>query len=154
VQRIDITGVSGTGRVVTARVVGSNGSAEIGKDRSRYYFGLRSSLFTVSTRPEELEFVSASASDAERVRQLELLDAKVERAYMLNLRDPDRFGKPRIGGWTYRLPARFVFTGRGYGHGVGMSQWGAQGMALAGKSAEEILTHYYQGIAITNLGGA
>jgi stage II sporulation protein D len=52
------------------------------------------------------------------------------------------------------LPARFVFTGKGYGHGVGMSQWGAQGMALGGRSAEEILKHYYLGIEITTLGGA
>jgi SpoIID/LytB domain protein len=35
-----------------------------------------------------------------------------------------------------------------------MSQWGAQGMALGGKSAEEILTHYYQGIQLTTIGGA
>jgi stage II sporulation protein D len=154
VQRIELTRVSGTGRVLGARIVGSNGDRDIGKDRSRYYFGLRSALFTVATRPEELEVVSSSASDAERIRELELLGAKVERTYLLNLRDPDRFGKPRVGGWMYRVPARFVFTGRGYGHGVGMSQWGAQGMALAGKSAEEILTHYYQGIAITNIGGA
>ncbi len=154
VRRIDVTQVSATGRVMGARIVGSNGVRDIGKDRSRYYFGLRSSLFTVSTHPEELEIVSASALDIDRVRQLEFLGAKVEQTYLLNLRDPDRFGKPRVGGWMYRLPARFVFSGRGYGHGVGMSQWGAQGMALAGKSAEEILTHYYQGIAITSIGGA
>ncbi|TMC78803.1 MAG: SpoIID/LytB domain-containing protein [Chloroflexi bacterium] len=154
VRRIEVTQVSATGRVMGARIVGSNGVRDIGKDRSRYYFGLRSSLFTVSTHPEELEIVSAAALDIDRVRQLEFLGAKVEQTYLLNLRDPDRFGKPRVGGWMYRLPARFVFSGRGYGHGVGMSQWGAQGMALAGKSAEEILTHYYQGIAITSIGGA
>ena len=37
----------------------------------------------------------------------------------------------------------FIFTVRGYGHGVGMSQWGAQGMALQGSSYREILCHYY-----------
>ena len=154
VQRIDVTSVSGTGRVMAARIVGSSGSRDIGKDASRRYFGLRSTLFTVSTHPEELEIVSSAASDVDRIRQLELLGATIAHTYVLNLRDPDRFGKPRVGGWMYRLPARFVFTGRGYGHGVGMSQWGAQGMALAGRSAEEILTHYYQGIAITSIGGA
>lgn len=34
-------------------------------------------------------------------------------------------------------------SGRGYGHGVGLSQWGAYAMAQAGKSAEEIALHYY-----------
>ena len=39
---------------------------------------------------------------------------------------------------------KFTFTVRGYGHGVGMSQWGAQGMAKQGSSYSEILSHYYQ----------
>ncbi len=40
------------------------------------------------------------------------------------------------------------FSGRGYGHGVGMCQWGAQGMAEAGHHAEHILGVYYPGAAI------
>ncbi len=39
----------------------------------------------------------------------------------------------------------FQFTGRGYGHGVGMSQWGAKGMADNGWSYRQILGHYFQG---------
>jgi SpoIID/LytB domain protein len=38
--------------------------------------------------------------------------------------------------------------GRGWGHGVGMSQWGAHGMALAGASAAEILGHYYTDVSL------
>ena len=152
-QRIDLTRLSGTGRVLTARVIGSSGSRDIGKDVTRYYFGLRSTLFTVASRPEETEFVDAS--NLERARQLESLSAQVERTFTVDVRDPDRASRGlRVLGWLYRVPARFVFTGRGFGHGVGMSQWGAQGMALSGKSAEEILKHYYRGIEITSLGGA
>ena len=39
----------------------------------------------------------------------------------------------------------------GYGHGVGMSQWGANGMGKEGKSYEEILKHYYTGIDIIKM---
>lgn len=39
----------------------------------------------------------------------------------------------------------FVFSGRGSGHGVGLSQWGAKGMADNGYSYKEILKHYYPG---------
>jgi stage II sporulation protein D len=39
----------------------------------------------------------------------------------------------------------FTFTVRGYGHGVGLSQYGAQAMAKAGSSFEEILAHYFPG---------
>lgn len=41
-----------------------------------------------------------------------------------------------------------VFDGRGFGHGVGMSQYGAQGMALRGRQARDILMHYYPGATI------
>lgn len=36
----------------------------------------------------------------------------------------------------------------GYGHGVGMSQWGANGMAKEGKTAEEIVAYFYKGVQI------
>jgi stage II sporulation protein D len=40
---------------------------------------------------------------------------------------------------------RFVFTGRGWGHGVGLCQWGAKTMADSGKTCEQILSFYYPG---------
>ena len=40
------------------------------------------------------------------------------------------------------------FTTRGYGHRVGMSQYGAEAMAVAGATYEEILAHYYRGTVI------
>lgn len=42
----------------------------------------------------------------------------------------------------------FIFTVSGYGHGVGMSQNGANCMAKEGKTAEEIIKHYYKGVTI------
>ncbi len=42
-------------------------------------------------------------------------------------------------------------SGRGYGHGVGMSQWGAKNMAIEGKSYREILGFYYPGMEVTGL---
>ena len=42
-------------------------------------------------------------------------------------------------------------TTKGYGHGVGMSQYGALGMAKKGYTYEEILKHYYQNVSITKL---
>ena len=41
-----------------------------------------------------------------------------------------------------------VFTTRGYGHGVGMSQYGAGTMAANGDSYEDIIKHYYSGVEI------
>jgi stage II sporulation protein D len=37
-----------------------------------------------------------------------------------------------------------IATGAGNGHGIGLCQWGAMGMAKAGKSHRQILSHYYR----------
>jgi stage II sporulation protein D len=42
-------------------------------------------------------------------------------------------------------------TGRGFGHGIGMSQWGAHNMAQQGYSYQQILGHYYQGAQLANI---
>lgn len=79
----------------------------------------------------------------------------------------NRVGKLRIGGkeftgrdireklglnsasFTMQLVnGQVVITTKGYGHGVGMSQWGANGMAKRGNSAEQIVKYFYQGISL------
>ena len=42
-------------------------------------------------------------------------------------------------------------TCKGYGHDVGMSQWGANSMGKAGSNYQEILKHYYQGITVSKI---
>ena len=50
-----------------------------------------------------------------------------------------------------QVPATFTFQGSGYGHGVGMSQTGARGQALEGKSAIDILRYYYSMVTVEPL---
>ena len=52
---------------------------------------------------------------------------------------------------TSPSPTVLVFDGHGYGHGVGLAQWGAYGYALHGWTYDRILAHYYTG---TTLGPA
>ncbi|RMG56441.1 MAG: SpoIID/LytB domain-containing protein [Acidobacteria bacterium] len=47
--------------------------------------------------------------------------------------------------------AAFIFTGRGWGHGVGLCQMGAYGLALEGASFSDILKTYYTGVKITRI---
>jgi SpoIID/LytB domain protein len=42
----------------------------------------------------------------------------------------------------------FAIGGRGWGHGLGMSQWGAKGLADGGKTGKQILAHFYHGTAL------
>ena len=44
-----------------------------------------------------------------------------------------------------------TFHGSGFGHGVGMSQWGAYALAEEGKSAEQIVRYYFRGVDIVEL---
>lgn len=44
--------------------------------------------------------------------------------------------------------ASVLFQGRGYGHGLGMSQYGARALAVAGRDYRRILGHYYRGIEV------
>ena len=48
----------------------------------------------------------------------------------------------------------WVVRGHGFGHGVGVSQYGAYGYALHGKDYRFILGHYYQGRTISQMEGA
>lgn len=73
-----------------------------------------------------------------------------------------RFGGAKVKGADFRLAfglsstnfqfsisgSDIIFTCKGYGHGVGMSQWGANVMAKDGKEYEEILKHYYTGVEL------
>ena len=44
-----------------------------------------------------------------------------------------------------------VFNGRGYGHGIGMSQWGAQALAKEGRTHGQILAFFYPGAGLREL---
>ncbi len=50
-----------------------------------------------------------------------------------------------------KYPANFKFVGGGFGHGVGMSQFGAYNLAKIGKKYPEILRHYYTGINLSTM---
>jgi stage II sporulation protein D len=62
--------------------------------------------------------------------------------------------KLRLPSTTFKLKPiddSIQVTTYGYGHGIGMSQYGAQGMALAGYKADQILRHYYTGVALEKI---
>lgn len=49
---------------------------------------------------------------------------------------------------SFSFEKNFTFMGKGWGHGVGMSQWGAYAQANAGKDYQTIIKYYYQGVGI------
>lgn len=64
---------------------------------------------------------------------------------------PSAFFSPEIQYDEKGLISQVTFYGGGYGHGVGMSQNGAKGMASRGYTCKEILRHYYSGVEIKKM---
>lgn len=62
-------------------------------------------------------------------------------------------GLPLKSTWftAHRNGNRYVFEGRGFGHGVGLSQWGAHAMSNQGHDYREILQFYYTDVSLTHL---
>jgi stage II sporulation protein D len=72
----------------------------------------------------------------------------------LGLKSTHFIAKPEfapIAGGKSTKPVAFQLVGQGSGHGLGLSQWGSYSLALQGKSYQDILTHYFQGVALKKL---
>ena len=60
----------------------------------------------------------------------------------------------RMNKYGYSIEKRgneFIFYGRGWGHGVGLCQWGSMAMAEQGYKGEQILAHYYPGTSVRRI---
>ena len=101
---------------------------------------LRPKRYGRSGRIVELEIVGTRGSlDLEGLAVRRALGIRENLFFIDTQRRPDG----TIEGW--------VFTGRGWGHGVGMCLVGAYGMAAAGYSYRQILSHYYLGTRVERL---
>jgi stage II sporulation protein D len=117
---------------------------------------------SVRTRYPGFDFTGFEVLDrgrSGRVSRLRLLEASgasidVEGlAIRWTLDLPDSwFAVQRLAGPSGGDPT-WLFRGRGWGHGVGLCQVGAFGMALRGRTYDEILRHYYSGAAIEKVPG-
>jgi SpoIID/LytB domain protein len=87
-----------------------------------------------------------------RVRTLKIRGSGGEVVVERELPVRRLFGNLRSGMFIVtRKRGHWIFNGGGYGHGVGMSQYGAMGMANTGKAADQILAHYYTGARVVNV---
>jgi stage II sporulation protein D len=124
-MRIDVLATTSSGRIRQARVTGPAGTLVLTGPELRSRLGLRSTLVRFETLAPEVALVPADASGA------------------LPQAPPPL---PAIETPPLQLPQPALMAiGRGFGHGVGMSQWGAYAMAQQGRSYQQILSHYYRG---------
>jgi stage II sporulation protein D len=91
------------------------------------------------------EIKTLDRTEGKRVKRLEIIGDK-GRTQISGVQFRNLFGAGWIKSALFDIKKRgssFVIEGKGWGHGVGMSQWGAKVMADSGKSAEQILKFYY-----------
>lgn len=143
VQRIDVLATTATGRVRQARVIGPAGTLVVTGPQLRSRLGLRSTkvrfevvepnrpltrglptppppLVTAAGTPSAQPFPAVDSATGAQAPRLRPAGSATEAPSLLAI-------------------------GRGFGHGVGMSQWGALAMAEQGSSHESILGHYFRG---------
>lgn len=86
-------------------------------------------------------FLSVDRSTTERLKTLQVNDLTLTGH---ELRSLFKLPSTRVS-WKVENN-NVIFTTRGFGHGVGLCQYGADGMAKQGHTYEEILKHYYRGV--------
>jgi len=122
-ERIDVLESTSTGRIRRARVLGPRGMLLLRGSELRERLGLRSTLVRFNFEPAPQQALVSAAGPV----PLPVLPASPAQP----------LAAPSL-----------VATGRGFGHGVGMSQWGAYGLALRGQGHEQILRHFYRGVQV------
>ncbi|MEA5421615.1 SpoIID/LytB domain-containing protein [Synechococcus sp. CCY9201] len=147
VNRIEVVSTTSSGRVRQARITGPSGSLLVSGADLRSRLGLRSTMvrfellqpeiaaLPVAPPPSPVAFSSPQGSDGN--------GSPVDSASG-NPAGPRMI--PVMPALPLQVPQPAILAiGRGFGHGVGMSQWGALGMARQGSSYDQILRHYYRG---------
>jgi len=102
--------------------------------------------FTSQNRVKKIKFIGTNGEqivDSNKFRMALGLNSTFWKV------EPSQTKKFNIFAKNY--PKSFKFSGGGWGHALGMSQWGARQMAEDGKSYQDIIKHYYSGIDIVNL---
>jgi stage II sporulation protein D len=133
-QRIDVLAITGSGRVRQARVTGPAGTLVLTGAQLRSRLGLRSTMVRFEVLAPELAALPASLPALPPLMPLAATQVGATEPAISPNQVPVQLPPPSL-----------LAIGRGFGHGVGMSQWGAHGLANRGQSYEQILRHYYRG---------
>lgn len=139
-------------RVHRIRFTGTAGESEASFDKIRTVLGLKSTYFYLAEGGGEPESVSVLTGEG-------AVSGTVNGKVSLGAEGTAALGGRVVlaGSGESRVVAApqqtqqdtYTFNGRGYGHGVGMSQYGAKGMAEAGFGFRDIIAHYYPGTNLT-----
>jgi stage II sporulation protein D len=138
--------ISANGRVTCLEIRGTKGNTKLEKEKIRTIMGssdIKSTWYKLTTDADLFVIDSVSGkSDTARAGSLYVMSAggvnKLSTASnKVYVKDQYTLSNISV------IPESYVFAGKGWGHGLGMSQYGAKGMAEAGFNFVQILEHYY-----------
>ncbi len=149
---LDIVAVySDSERAVNLTFVGTRGAKEYLKDNIRASLSLKSTNFKLikGDTPSNLNVIDSSlkCSSVDFGKDVSVISANgtATLSKSPSLLSASGVSTPKV---STKPADSYTFTGGGWGHGVGMSQWGAKGMADNGFSYKEIITHYFSGVQV------
>lgn len=142
-----------SGRYTDVKLVGSFGSTTMKANDFRRLFGLRSTLYTLVNQTEHWEDTPYPLGADDPVAALGAggVTTQVTASSLVVLGANGRKAQPGSAVVVSRrlLPAGVEVDGHGWGHGLGLSQAGADALALTkGYTYQQILEYYYQGVKI------
>ena len=155
VNNVYVSEFTPNGNVYALTFVGSSGTRTVYREQCRTILGLRSMRFNVDGAAGASYFVNDSSTVLSGLSSLFTVSGSgsVQRftgaASDLYVLTAD--GKEKL--WrdpSAQMPTgdSFTFVGSGWGHNVGLSQWGAVAMAEQGMNYRDILQFYYTGVTI------
>lgn len=149
--------ITSSGRVYMLKVAGTNGTAVLQTNSIRNNLGLPSTKFKIiryGDVPDIVSVKSSSSTDEVRISDSYILSASgIEKADS-GIKQFIVKGADNMMNYPIEAPNdadTYYLAGMGYGHGVGMSQSGAKGMASAGFTYDEIIKYYYENCKISSI---
>ncbi|MGB9663244.1 MAG: SpoIID/LytB domain-containing protein [Moorellaceae bacterium] len=143
-EKADESGTTVSGRATRLDIIGTKGSISAFRNNIRSVLGLRSTLFTMQM--DSTVVIMDGRGNKREVNYGGSLVAVGASSSPSSLNGAG--GEYAVAGREQmrvvpKVFNRLVVEGRGNGHGLGLSQWGARGMAEKGYSYRDIIEHYY-----------
>ena len=137
-------------RVRKLIITGTKGSHTLTFDKCRSFFNLKSQYYYISGGASQN---TVSVISANGISNVNIAGASILSASGITQAPDSSYVKGSNNSATLTSASSgdiqpFVFDGRGNGHGVGLSQYGAQGMAKAGFSYVDIIKFYFSGVSV------
>lgn len=147
IQAVYITKRSEAGRAIEVVVKGSSDQRVYTNGNTRSFLSLDSQWYDISTDSDVDVLMQDGSSLSTQLNGKKVVSSTgvktINTSSNVSIISSDNTKKA-----VPAVPTTYIFTGKGWGHGIGMSQEGAKGMANAGFTYEEILTHYFTGTKV------